>query len=572
MRVLKTLIIGLVLMGLSAGAIFAQSGPITAEEAEQIRKEIRELEARINELKKLEDRLGDLKEMDKRLMKAEKKAAVDRVQFTGDFRFEVHSIDANMPNHFDGMMLQNLVVNTMFYYGATGGMFPESVDQMNQFIAQNYGGYLHFTNNLTFSDLKEMMGMFPPEMQQALMGSLMPHTYVPGYGYKNDIMYTSRLRLNMKAKVTDNIDFVGRLSMYKVWGDSTGVQIFNGQSNSFNIDGNTTGIPNSNILRVERAYFTWKEIGGSGLYLSIGRRPSTDGPPMHLRNGEPRGGSPMGTLIDFQFDGITVGYKINEYSTVRLCYGMGFESGFGNGDQLQQPADRLKDAQFAGINWDIWNDDDMLIQATVARAYNLTDGFTGSLVLPDNPVTGAPIGAPMVMRYTPSANLGDMDIMGAIIMRRDGPVDWFVNYNYNKSHPNSVTTPFGGLFSDPFDTPESHSGNMIYVGARFNFNQDRTMFGLEYNKGSEYWFNFTPAQDDIIAPKTNTRGEVWEVYFIHKIYDRFHLKLNYMDYDYKYSGSGWHLGAPKKLSEMPVLGYPTYSDAKKFALTLSVRF
>ena len=60
-------------------------------------------------------------------------------------------------------------------------------------------------------------------------------------------------------------------------------------------------------------------------------------------------------------------------------------------------------------------------------------------------------------------------------------------------------TPFGGLLSDPFETPEEHSGSMYYLGARYNFNNDKTMIGLEYNHGSEYWFNFTPAQDDIIA-------------------------------------------------------------------------
>ena len=49
MRVLKTVVVGLCLMGLSLGAVFAQSGPITAEEAEQIRNEIRELEARMSE-------------------------------------------------------------------------------------------------------------------------------------------------------------------------------------------------------------------------------------------------------------------------------------------------------------------------------------------------------------------------------------------------------------------------------------------------------------------------------------------------------------------------------------------
>ena len=36
----------------------------------------------------------------------------------------------------------------------------------------------------------------------------------------------------MDAKVAKNVNFTGRLSMYKPWGDSTGVQVFNGQANS----------------------------------------------------------------------------------------------------------------------------------------------------------------------------------------------------------------------------------------------------------------------------------------------------------------------------------------------------
>jgi TorA maturation chaperone TorD len=513
----------------------------------------------------------DISELEARLEKVEKKAAKDRINFAGDFRFETHSIAATIPNHFDGMALQNGIVNTLFYYGGTG-QFPPSVDAVNQFVAQNYANYLYFTNNLTFDQLKAAMGMFPPEAQQQLMALLMPGTYTPGYDADNALMYTSRLRLGIDAEVAENVKFTGRLSMYKTWGDSTGVQVFNGQSNSFNIDGNTTGIPNSDILRVERAYFDWTRIGGTGLYLSIGRRPSAGGPPMNLRQGELRAGSPMGSLIDFQFDGITVGYHLGESSTVRICYGRGYESGFGNGYQLQQPADRLEDADFAGLNWDIWNTEEMLLQATVAKAYNLTDGFNGLIVLPNNPLTGAPVGAPVVMRYTPSANLGDMDIAGMVLQRRDGPLDWFVNYNYVKSHPDNVTTPFGGLFSDPFDTPESHDGTMYYLGALFNFNDDNTAIGLEFNHGSEYWFNFTPAQDDIIAAKTNTRGDVYEAYLLHKINKRFLVKLSYIDYEYDYSGSGWHIGAPKKLDSSPILGFPTYDQAQMFTLSMTARF
>ncbi|MBI4918018.1 MAG: DUF3373 family protein [Acidobacteria bacterium] len=529
---------------------FAQE-PATPDDPEQLRQDISDLEARLE--------------------KVEKKAAKDRINFNGDFRFEAHSVAASIPDHFDGMALQNGIVNTLFYYGATG-QFPPSVDAVNQFVAQNYANYLYFTNNLTFEQLKAAMGMFPPQAQQQLMGMLMPGTYTPGYHADNSLMYTSRLRLGIDAEVADNVKFTGRLSMYKTWGDSTGVQVFNGQSNSFNIDGNTTGVPNSDVLRVERAYFDWTRIGGTGLYLSIGRRPSAGGPPMNLRQGELRAGSPMGSLIDFQFDGITVGYHLGESSTVRICYGRGYESGFGNGYQIQQPADRLKDADFAGLNWDIWNTDEMLLQATVAKAYNLTDGFNGLIVLPNNPLTGAPVGAPVVMRFTPSANLGDMDIAGVVLQRRDGPLDWFVNYNYVKSHPDNVTTPFGGLFSDPFETPESHDGTMYYLGARYNFNDDNTMFGLEFNHGSEYWFNFTPAQDDIIAAKTNTRGDVYEAYLLHKINKRFLVKLSYIDYEYDYSGSGWHIGAPKKLDSSPILGFPTYDQAQMFTLSMTARF
>jgi hypothetical protein len=513
----------------------------------------------------------DLQDIEKRLDKVEMKAAQDRINFTGDFRFEAHAIRSSIPDHYDGMVLQNGIVNTIFYYGATGQL-PPSQTAVGEFIAQHYGDYLYFTNNLTFAQLKGYMGMFPPQMQQQLMMSLLPGAFVKGYNVDNSSMYTSRLRLNMQADIDENISFAGRLAMYKVWGDSTGVQVFNGQSNSFDIDGNTAGVPNSDVLRVERAYFDWKNLFGLPLYLSIGRRPSTGGPPMNLREGELRGGTPMGAIIDFQFDGITVGYHLAENSTFRLCYGRGYESGFGNGQVLEQPADRLKDADFFGINWDIWSTDEMLVQTTVARAFNLTDGFNGLVVLPNNPLTGQAVGAPVVMRFTPSANLGDMDIAGILLQRTDGPFDWFVNADYVKSHPNGVTTPFGGLFSDPFEVPQAHSGTMVYVGGRYTLPNEKTMLGLEYNQGSKYWFNFTPAQDDIIAPKTNTRGKVVEAYLLHQVAKKFQVKLAYINYKYDYTGSGWHLGTPKPIDSTPIMGFPTYDKAQMLTLSMTARF
>ena len=47
-----------------------------------------------------------------------------------------------------------------------------------------------------------------------------------------------------------------------------------------------------------------------------------------------------------------------------------------------------------------------------------------------------------------------------------------------------------------------------------------------------------------------------------------------MKYDYDYSGSGWHLGAPKELgtNPPPILGFPTPSSIDKFLLGLTARF
>jgi len=547
MRTITAVLAGLVL----APTLALAQAPTATDEAATLRQDIGDLEARLE--------------------KVEKKSAKDRLNLSGDYRFEAHSIRSSIPDYYNGMAVQNGLVNTLFFYGATGQL-PQNLQAVQQFVASHYGDYLYLTDNLTFAQLKQAMAMFPPQMQQQLMGMLLPGAYVKGYDANNALLYTNRVRLAMDAEVADNVKFAGRLSMYKTWGDSTGVQVFNGQSNTFNIDGNASGVPNSDILRVDRAYFDWNNIGGLPLYLSIGRRPSTNGPPMNLRQGELRGGTPMGSLIDFQFDGITVGYHLTDTSTFRLCYGRGFESGYGNGEVLKQAGDRLKDADFLGANWDIYNTEEMLIQTTVARAFNLTDGFNGLIVLPNNPLTGQKIGGPVVMRFTPSANLGDMDIAGLLLQRRDGPIDWFVNFGYVKSHPNGVTTPFGGLYSDPFEQPTEHSGTMVYVGGRYTLPNDATMIGLEYNQGSKYWFNFTPAQDDIISAKTGTRGKVVEAYLIHQIAKRFQVKLDVIHYDYEYSGSGWHIGAPKTLDSKPILGFPTFDSADMVTLSMTAKF
>ena len=192
-------------------------------------------------------------------------------------------------------------------------------------------------------------------------------------------------------------------------------------------------------------------------------------------------------------------------------------------------------------------------------------------MLPVDPVTGQDV-PPAVIRYTPSATLGDISWASVVAIMHPGPFDVFATYSYMESDPNDVTTPFGGLFSDPFDTPEKQDGDMIYIGARYNLPNGKTKIGLEYNTGSEYWFNWGVAEDTMFAPKTSVRGDVWEVYLTHRIKNKFILKLDYINYDWDYSGSGWHMGAPKDLDSTPILGFTTPESADKYMLSFMARF
>ena len=603
-------------MFLLTAGLWAQSPSPATDDAAQLQQEIDQLKKTVNALeqrldaqqktaqptaaqpaeKKEEtastaDLQTSVRDLNDRVLETERKSLRDRLEWGGDYRFEAHTIVGNVPGHYDGMQLQNLTVKTLWLFAPTsqGGLGmtfdPSMLQQMtpNQFagfvgqqLQQNYGQYQFFSNNLTFGGLKQSIGQFSPLMQQMLMSYLQQVTgvYKNAYSANTDTLLTNRLRLKFETKVADNISFGARLSMYKVFGDGTGVQVFNGQPNSLNIDGTTAGVPNSDQVRVERVFFNWNNIGGSKLYLSIGRRPAVGGPPLNFRDDEPRGGTPSGALFDFQYDGMTVGYHVTDKMTLRACYGLGYSSGFGNGNLLKTPADRLKDVHLAGGVFDLYETDHTFVQALVARAWNVTDGFNGLVVMPNNPLTGDTVSAPVVMRYTPSANLGALNLYGFVLQKKLGNFDLFASGNWVSLRPNGQTTPFGGLGSDPFDTPVNHDGQMGYLGIRYSIPKDdgRTKIGFEFNHGTKYWFNFSNAEDDIIAPKTNTRGEVYETYLTHRIADHFIFKADFIRYNYSWSGSGWHIGAPKRLDSSPILGFPGYDTANMFTLGLTAQF
>jgi hypothetical protein len=514
----------------------------------------------------------ELNEISTRVDKTERKTAMDRIDWYGDMRVKADTL------HYQDVT-------------ASQGVFFDFANFGQRAMTGEFGPLDPDTGMPTdpASPIAKFMAAFPAQAMRWAMGGYAPQDYfVVAPARKSDldnnILYTTRLRLGMRAKIAENVNFSGRLLMYKNWGDSTGVKVFDSW-NSFTMDGTNGGNTTGDWLRVERAYFDWNEIGGTPFYLSIGRRPSTYGPPSQYRENELRGGTPSGHLVHFNFDGITAGYKLSKHTgiegqTIRFCYGQGFESEWGNGELFNEI--NTKDVHLGGFNIDALNDGTNFLQFTLFRAMDVTDGFKGLIAFPSQ---FAQQMAPtmwqdlqnfqnfnFVTRVQPSTNIGDITLGGIGFTREeDNGITWFSSLGWTQAESNGKAGLFGGLLSDPVyraavvDDPaggqrivpavssdvssdKTRNGYSVYAGIQVPAPLGKA--GLEYNYGSKFWIPFTQAQDDLIGSKLATRGHVGEAYYIFEVNPNMFIKIGGLYYDYEYTGSGSPVGAPIKIKDV----------------------
>jgi len=568
----KILLMAFLTLILAPATGFAE--PSVAELQQQIetlQQQLNQIQTMQQQLKEVEKLKGDVEELYDIAESNEKKVASDRISWYGDLRVKA---------------------DTLHYHDVTAsqGVFFDFEDFGQRAFTGEFGNLDSFGMPTDpTSPIAKFMTSYPTQSMQWATGGYRPQDYFviatpQKSDINNDILYTTRLRLGMKAKVYDNVSFSGRLLMYKNWGDSTGSKVFDSWD-AFTMDGTNSGNTTGDFLHVERAYFDWKNIGGTHTYLSIGRRPSTYGPPGQYRENELRGGTPSGHLVNFNFDGITLGYKLSaitgvEGQTLRFCYGQGFESEYGNGELFNQI--ETKDVHLGGLNIDAINDGTNFLQFTLFRAIDVTDGFKGTLAFPTQ--FAAQLAPNMyqdlqnfpnfnfVTRYQPSTNIGDITLGGVGFSREeDNGVNWFTSFGWTRAEPNGKAGLFGGMLSDPVyqaalvDDPnggqmivpqvtsspsadKNRDGYSLYAGIQSPAPMGK--IGFEYNYGSQYWTPFTQAQDDVIGSKLATRGHVGEAYYIFDVNPNTFIKLGGIYYDYEYTGSGSPVGAPVKIKDV----------------------
>ena len=252
---------------------------------------------------------------------------------------------------------------------------------------------------------------------------------VPAHKPKNETIYTNKFALDLKAKATQDVTVNVKLGMYKVFGSQSDGAVNAGYFSDRTgvMDGTLGHVPSDSKLNVDRAYATWSNIMEQPIWFSVGRRPSTDGAPTNLKSNNERpgnGGTPA-LLVNYAFDGMTLGYapdiEMLPGFYTKICYGRGFDSGF------RTTGNSLKDTDMLGVAVIPVDTDPLRVWMQWNRGFNIFDApemIDGSMA--------------------PSVNLGSIDWYGIGAMstlKKVGPGDlnFFVDGGVSRTNPNNNT-------------------------------------------------------------------------------------------------------------------------------------
>ncbi len=474
----------------------------------------------------------------------------------GDYRFRVDSLHGQTAAYTDPNLMFTNVGNKLqseaFSLGsANGSLGMPAGPALASFM--NFGNTMKKTT--TYAGAMSFLNPTTNLLVRAL-GTLAPYGAVDAYKPSNETVYTNKLGLDLHAKANKNVTVNIKLDMYKSFGsqndDATTGNFFADRVGVF--DGTLGHTPSDSALNVDRAYATWSNIADQPVWFSVGRRPSTNGAPTNLKlNAErPGNGGTPALLVDYAFDGMTVGYAPDidalPGAYAKICYGRGYDSGF------RASSNSLKDTDMLGVAVIPVDTDPLRVWLQWNRGFNIFD-----FPVMSNTAFG---------NTAPSTNLGDIDWFGAGAMstlKNVGPgnLNLFADFGLSVTHPNdnvSGQAGFQGLMTGGFFSPEapsSKTGWALFAGVRYDL-PSKTKLGFEFNHGSEDWITFTPASDDMWTSKVGTRGNVYEPYIIQELdlkpissyLSKTFIRIGYQYYDFEYTGSNNWVGAPVKISDI----------------------
>jgi len=385
------------------------------------------------------------------------------------------------------------------------------------------------------------------------------YKHADGSKSENDALLTNRLWLGAKYKADDNSSFHSKLSYNKAFGDTANHSQSNTNPGYANFDWVTNENATDNTIKVKEAYwlYTQENLFSSDVpwAASVGRRPSTDGLPINIRNNQ-QPNSPLSHVVDVEFDGFSLKFDTESAtgltgSWLKFCGGRGLTNAkprfdmagtsYSNDDTKNENVDMLG---FIAVPYD---NGQYSIHTNYAKAWNLI-GFTNSqLGTYQTAMQTANKPSEYMDAYSNLSfnDVGDIDFATILFKTEgigNGISDYldntvaFASFAASKTNPNSL-----GMLG----SMDSEVGTSVWLGvnAPCVINPDNAKVGLEWNKGSKYWRSMTYGEDTYAGSKIATRGQAWELYRNQQLTKALSWGLSYVYMDYDYAGSNSFFGA-----------------------------
>ena len=401
---------------------------------------------------------------------------------------------------------------------------------------------------------------------------------------KNDAFMTNRFWMNMQWAATKNLSFKGQLAYNKAFGQRSGANMMNAPYDTFDWIANENAY--DDIVRLRSAYFLYKDSEFLGADIpwtfSVGRRPSTNGHLVNLRDDD-QAASPMGHSINVEFDGLSAKFGLENLTGAdgmyfKLCAGRGMSNAqpmfSQNGTPYATDDSTNPDIDLLGLIFVPYDNGHYSLATQYYYASNLIDMQLDNTFTP----TGAfdTVGG----MHNITANLkiegiGEGDFLEDTV--------FFVSGAMSISDPNKKYQQPDGLGGYVYDygmfgSAEAETGYSVWVGLQTpSLISEDGRWGVEWNRGSEYWRSMTYGEDTNIGSKLAARGDAYEAYFTeYLVEDILSMQIRYTYIDYKYAGSngffGSSSGAPTEISETMPNAAATVDKAQDFRFYLRYKF
>ncbi len=429
-------------------------------------------------------------------------------------------------------------------------------------------------------------------------GDNIQYKLAAGTKAKNDALLTNRLWLGAKYKADDNSSFFGKLSYNKAFGDTADHSQSNTNPGYANFDWVTNENATDNTIKLKEAYwlYTKERLFGADIpwSASVGRRPSTDGLPINIRNDQ-AANSPLSHTVDVEFDGFSIKFDTESVtgftgSWLKICGGRGltnatprfdmFKPAYSTDDEKNVDVDMLG---FIAVPYD---NGQYSVHMNYAKAWNLI-GYDGNDISNTSPFMAAYAtyrnnptnqnAAALQMAMPEFNDVGDIEFATILFKTEgigNGISDYldnsvaFASFAASKTNPNSL-----GMLG----STDSETGTSVWLGvnAPCPILPDSAKVGLEWNKGSKYWRSMTYGEDTYAGSKIATRGQAWEVYRTQKLTDALSFGLSYVYMKYDYTGSNSFFGAdgaPMTMAEALNAGQNPVEEAQDIRAYMRYKF